>query len=260
MRWVRAVLLAFSTYTRIPAPHVKWDGDAMQLAIAFLPLVGLVVGGLVLLWQIICGYFEISAVLFAAITVALPIWITGGIHMDGFCDTMDALASWQKKERRLEIMKDPNVGAFAVIRFGLYVLVSFALLFELFKRGLDTGIGFIYVLSRCLAAWSAMTMPNARKDGMLVAFSERADRKKASVPLSLLTGLGTVGWAYFSFPYGLFGLAFCLPVTFWYRSLVRKDFGGATGDTTGYYLQTLELTFLAGLLIGGIVLTWLNFC
>ena len=260
MRWVRAVLLAFSTYSRIPAPQVEWDDDAMQLAIAFLPLVGVVVGGLVLVWQIVCGYFGVSAVLFAAITVALPIWATGGIHMDGYCDTADARASLQEKERRLEIMKDPNVGAFAVIRFGIYILVSFALLYELYKRGIDTGIGFIYVLSRCLAAWSAITMPNARKDGMLVAFTERADRKKASVPLGLLTALGAVGWVWFTFPYGLFGLAFCLPVTFWYRSMARKYFGGATGDTTGYYLQTLELTFLAGLLIGGIVLTWLNFC
>ena len=261
MRWIRAMALAFSTYTRIPVPHVSWDGDAMKLAIAFLPLAGAAVGGAVWAWQIICGRFGISAVSFAAVAVAIPVWVTGGIHMDGYCDTSDALASWQGKERRLEILQDPNVGAFAVIRFGTYVLASFALLHELSARGYGAGIGFTYVLSRCLTAWSAMAMPNARRnDGMLAAFAGKADREKAGAALALLSALGTAGWVNSTFPHGLFGLAFCLPVTLWYRNLARKRFGGATGDTTGFYLQTVELALLAGLLVGGIVLTWLDFC
>ena len=259
MRWIRAVILAFSTYTRIPVPQVKWDDDAMRLAIAFLPLVGAAIGGAVWVWQALCGFFGISAVLFAAAAFAIPIWVTGGIHMDGYCDTSDALASWQSIERRLEILKDPNAGAFAVIRFGVYVLVGFALLYELRERGCDSGIGFVYVLSRCLAARSAMTMPNARKDGMLVAFTGKTDRKKARAALALLSAGGAAGWVYTTFPFGLFGLAFCLPVTLWYQGMAKKRFGGATGDTTGYYLQTVELTLLAGSLIGGFVLTWLNF-
>ena len=255
MLWIRAVILAFSTYTRIPVPQVKWDDDAMQLAIAFLPLAGAAVGVAIWVWQQFCDHFEVSAVLFAAVTVAIPIWVTGGIHADGYCDTSDALASWQDKERRLEILKDPRAGAFALIRFGIYTLLSFALLYELFARGYDGGICTIYMLSRCLAAWSAMTMPNARKDGMLAAFTEKADRKKAYITLGLLSALGAAGWVYLSFPRGLFGLLLCLPVTLWYRSMARKRFGGVTGDTTGYYLQTIELTLLAGLWMGGLVLT-----
>ena len=259
MLLVRAMILIFSTYTRIPAPQAKWDDEAMKFAIAFLPLVGAVMGGMIWIWQTLCRYFKLSSVLFAAITVALPIWVTGGIHMDGYCDTLDALASWRDKERRLEILKDPKVGAFAVIRFGVYVLVSFALLYELAESGYDAGIGFTFILSRCFAAWSAITMAKAKKNGMLAAFTEKTDRKKAGITLALLTALGAVGWAYFTFPYGLFGIAFCLPVTLWYRGMAKKHFGGVTGDTTGYYLQTVELTLLAGLLIGGVVLTWRNF-
>ena len=250
------MILAFSTYTRIPMPQVKWNDDAMQLAIAFLPLAGAAVGVVIGVWQLFCSHFEVSAVLFAAVAVAIPIWVTGGIHADGYCDTSDALASWQDKERRLEILKDPRAGAFAVIRFGMYTLVNFALLYELFARGYDGGICVIYMLSRCLAAWSAMTMPNARKGGMLAAFTvEKADRQKATIILVLLSALSVAGWVYLSFPRGLFGLVLCLPVTLWYRSMAGKRFGGVTGDTTGYYLQTIELTLLAGLCMGGFVLT-----
>lgn len=253
MSWIRAIILVFSTYTRIPMPQAKWDDDAIKLAIAFLPLVGIIIGGAVWCWQILCRGLGLSAVLFAAVTVVLPVIITGGIHMDGYCDTIDALASWQEKERRLEILKDPHVGAFALICFGMYFLVSFALLYELFLRGYDTGIGFLYVLSRCFASWSAMTMPNARKDGMLAAFTKKADLRAAGAILALLTALGAAGWIWFTFPYGLVGLVFCLPVMLRYHGMAGKCFGGVTGDTTGYYLQVIELTLVAGLLLGGIL-------
>jgi adenosylcobinamide-GDP ribazoletransferase len=257
MSRIRAVILIFSTYTRIPVPGVKWDDDAMKFAIAFLPLVGAVIGGAVWVWRFLCGCFGFGAVLFAAVATALPIFITGGIHMDGYCDTSDALASRREKERKLEILKDPHAGAFAVIRSGVYLLICFALLHELFLRGLDTGIAFLYVLSRCFAVWSAMTMPNARKGGMLAAFTERTDRHSAYISLGVLTALGVAGWLWFTFPQGLAGLALCLPLTAWYRAAARKHFGGATGDTTGFYLQNTELTLLAGLLAGGVALPWL---
>jgi adenosylcobinamide-GDP ribazoletransferase len=254
---LRAVILVFSTYTRIPMPRVKWDGDAMTYAIAFLPLVGAVIGGASWVWRLLCGYFGLSALLFAAVTTALPIVITGGIHMDGYCDTSDALASGRDRERKLEILKDPRVGAFAVIRCAVYLLVCCALLYELFLRGYDAGIAFLYVLSRCFAVHSAVTMPNARKDGMLAAFTERNDRRAVAVILGFLSALGLLGWLWFTFPQGLAGLALCLPVTVLYRRMARKHFGGATGDTTGFYLQNIELTLLAGLLAGGVAVSWL---
>ncbi|MCL1796173.1 MAG: adenosylcobinamide-GDP ribazoletransferase, partial [Clostridia bacterium] len=212
----------------------------MELAIAFLPLAGIAVGVAVWVWQMLCRGLEFGAVLFAAVGVALPIAVTGGIHMDGYCDTSDALASWQDKERKLEILKDPHVGAFALIRIGAYNLVCFALLHELYTQEADAGIGLLYPLSRCFAAWSAMTMQNARKNGMLAMFTDKADRRAVGVILALLTVCAAVGWIWLTFPSGVAGLALCLPVTLWYKGMTTKRFGGVTGDTTGYYLQTVE--------------------
>lgn len=257
MRFIRAIAIAFSTYTRIPMPRVSFYEEAMQLAIGFLPLVGAAVGGIAWGFYLFCVHFELSAILFAAIATALPIMITGGIHMDGYCDTSDALASYQNKERRLEILSDPHVGAFAVIRFGVYMLVNFGLLYELYVRGLVMGLVFLYALSRCMAAGSALTMQHAKKHGMLIAFTEKADRKRMGVLLVALTAFATAGWVCSTFPFGLISIALCVPLTLLYRNMARKNFGGITGDTTGFYIQILELALLAGLLIGGILAQWL---
>ena len=262
MRWIRAVTLAFSTYTRVPMPQVRWDDRAMGLAIAFLPLVGAVLGGTAWAWQWLCAALGLSPVLFAAVTVALPVLITGGIHLDGFCDTSDALASWQSRERRLEIMKDPHVGAFALIRLSVYLLCSFAVLHELYLRSTDGRVlGLVYVLSRAFAAWSAMALPNARKAGMLAAFTEGTDRRGARLTLGLLTAAGLAGWVILAGASGLIALGLGAGAALWYVRMTRKTFGGVTGDTTGFFLQITELALFSGLLTGGIGLEWIrSFC
>ncbi|MBQ6212893.1 MAG: adenosylcobinamide-GDP ribazoletransferase, partial [Ruminococcus sp.] len=67
-----------------------------------------VIGGLLIVWRIVCDCLGIGQLLFAAGAVFLPVLVTGGIHMDGFCDVNDARASYADKEKRLEIMSDPH--------------------------------------------------------------------------------------------------------------------------------------------------------
>jgi adenosylcobinamide-GDP ribazoletransferase len=255
MRWLRAVVIVFSTCSRIPVPKVKWDNDAVKLSYAFLPLVGGAVGAAVWLWQFLCRAAGISAVFFAAVAVALPVIVTGGIHMDGYCDTSDALASWQDSGRKLEILKDHHVGAFAVIRFGIYIIINFGLLYEIFERGYDAGLGLLFVLSRCFAALYSLTTPNAKKDGMQAAFSASGPNRGAVFAIvGLFSLIGLAGWGWLTFPQGM-GVLLCLPVTLLHRAMAKRHFGGVTGDIIGHYLQITELTLLAGLLAGGLI--WL---
>ena len=41
--------------------------------------------------------------------------ITGGLHIDGFMDTVDGLAGGRTKEDVLRIMRDSHVGALGVV-------------------------------------------------------------------------------------------------------------------------------------------------
>ena len=109
--------MAFDMYSKIPMPPADWEKENMKYALCFFPWVGLAVGAVsaVLFWLL--QQIGAGSMLRAAVLTAVPVLVTGGIHLDGYLDTMDALSSWREKQRRLEILKDPHAGAFAMSVF-----------------------------------------------------------------------------------------------------------------------------------------------
>ena len=106
MRLISSFVIAFSTYSRLPMPQVEWSEENKRYSMCFFPLVGLAVGAVLCGWIWLCVWAGIGGFMKGAVAAAIPLFVTGGIHMDGLMDTCDALASWQSKERRLEILKD----------------------------------------------------------------------------------------------------------------------------------------------------------
>ena len=118
-------VIAFSTYSRIPMPQVEWNEKNMRHTLACFPLVGAAVGLIFWLVDVIGYQLGLGMVLRAALLTAVPVVVTGGIHLDGYCDTVDALASHASRERKLEILKDSSAGAFAVIWCAVWFLAYF---------------------------------------------------------------------------------------------------------------------------------------
>lgn len=247
MTVMETILVAISTYSAIPVPQFLWNERNMRYAICCFPLVGVFCGGVLALWCWLCGVLGVDGVLFAAVATCLPLLVTGGIHMDGFMDTVDALASHQSRERKLEIMKDSGCGAFAALYCGIYLLLSFGLFHAIYGRALL--FAPTYVFSRGLSALCAVTMPNARKSGMLCAFTEGVQKKRAEIILLvLLTLVG--GWLLWRTPVTL---VCALAATLAYRHMAKKQFGGVTGDTSGFFLQVCELAMLFGFWMEGLL-------
>ena len=91
MHVLKGLVIAFASYTRIPMPQVDWSEENRRWSMCFFPLIGVVVGGLIWLWLALCDGLHIGPFLRGAIGAVLPLLVTGGIHMDGFMDVMDAL-------------------------------------------------------------------------------------------------------------------------------------------------------------------------
>ena len=238
---LKSLLLAFATYSAIPVPHAAWDEKAMRRAVCFFPLIGAVIGALEVLWALLCERWMLSELLRGAVAFALPLLVTGGIHMDGFCDTVDALSSHQSRERKLEILKDPHTGAFAIIYGGVYLLCSFAawcvLPCELVPLA---AVGF--VLSRTLSGWALANWQPAKKDGMLRTFSDAADQKAVNVSVGIYTVLCIAALLLLGGVYGALVLAANGLMLLIYRVVSHRAFGGVTGDLAGWFLQLAELS------------------
>ncbi|MEG0216497.1 MAG: adenosylcobinamide-GDP ribazoletransferase, partial [Hungatella sp.] len=45
MKLLGSLVIAFSTYSRIPMPQRTWDRENMRYVMCFFPLIGVVLGG-----------------------------------------------------------------------------------------------------------------------------------------------------------------------------------------------------------------------
>ncbi|KFO67265.1 hypothetical protein ER57_11775, partial [Smithella sp. SCADC] len=145
---MRNLRTAFGLLTTLPfgMPEDWRPGDSGRAGIWY-PLVGIVVGGLIWLsWRVFILYFP--PLIAGVLTLVAWAVLTGGLHLDGLADCCDALLVSATPEKRLEIMKDPHLGAFGGI--GL-LLVLFSKAAALSSLTPSAGLGII--LAATLSRW-----------------------------------------------------------------------------------------------------------
>lgn len=242
---LKSLLSTFLMYSRIPVPKVEWKEENRRYALGFFPLIGAVIGGFLLLWRFICNELEIGQFVFAAGAVFLPVLVTGGIHLDGFCDVNDARASYADREKRLEIMSDPHIGSFAVIKLCLYLIIQTALFSQVHSMEMTAVIACGYVLSRALSGLTAMTFKSAKSSGSLQSFLRPA-HKRLTLAMDVFFAVLSSAAIVFLLPvHGVSAIAAALIVLAYHRYSAYRDFGGVTGDLCGWFLQICEIMMLA---------------
>lgn len=242
--------IAFSMYSVIPLRNIEWKEETMRYAFCFFPLIGVVIGGAEWLWLWCAWKFGFSTALTGAAAAVIPVLLTGGIHLDGFCDTVDALSSHQPKERKLEILKDSHVGAFAVIGVCVYFLLSFGLWCEYqYSTASALILGGGFVLSRTLSGLVSVLAPQARKEGMLKTFSDAAKQRAVVISCAAFLGITAVGMLAVDWRIALAVLAVMATILGYYLLTSRRQFGGVTGDLAGYFLTLAEMGVLAGVVL-----------
>lgn len=250
-KWAQSFIVAFGMYSKIPMPKVEWNKKNMEYAICFFPCIGAVIAGLVYLWYVLAAHLDLHETLRVSVALFIPVAVTGGIHLDGFLDTADALSSYQSREKKLEILKDPHMGAFAVIWAICYFILGLGIWSALSFRGIQlTALGFI--VSRSLSGISVVCFKKARDNGMLSSFSKAAQGSRRLVMAVLLLWLAGAAAAMVLVDWkgGSIVLAVSLLVFAWYRRMSYREFGGITGDLAGFFLQVCELAAAGAVLLG----------
>ena len=247
---MKSLIIAFAMYSKFPMPRVDWEKKALSWALCWFPLVGLAVGAVLWLWLALAGWLGFGAVFTAALALLLPIALSGGIHLDGFCDTCDALSSHQSRERKLEILKDSHAGAFAIIMGCSYFVLALGVWSEMNLKALPVA-GLIFVVSRTLSSLALSTFPKANKSGSLSMFSDAAQKRILLITLALwlivCAGVGIcLDWKQTI----LLFVTAAVVYGSYYR-LAMKQFGGTTGDIAGFFTQICELACAFVIMLGG---------
>lgn len=248
---VQSALLAVRLLTRMPTR--RWlqtlpSQSTQGLAVAFYPLVGVLIGAVLWVLQTLLG--PSPAELTAFIALVAWISITGALHLDGLADCADGYFAAHKhrepaarREQSLAVMREPAIGAMAVVALILVLLGKWVALVSLLDAQVMSGVVWLLVpaLARTVLLPYMMSSPYARPGGM-------ADVLQAHLPRRLLWGVTAV-----------FTLALLILWPFWlaflclgclallmlaWRVLWSQVIGGYTGDCLGALVELAELMML----------------
>ena len=248
MSIINSFFIALSMYSRIPVPRVDWKKENLRYAMCFFPMIGVVIGAVMYLAGWLLDKTSVGGLFRGVVFTLIPIIITGGIHMDGFMDTMDALGSWGDREKKLEILKDSHAGAFAILGMGCYLMWSVAVWSELPAEVLRV-CGVSFVLSRALSGFSVVTFPAARNSGLLKMFQDGAQKKVVRITMCLYVAAAVIMMAVMNARAMTGAVAGAMIAFLYYVVVSRKQFGGVTGDLAGFFLETAELAMFTGILV-----------
>ena len=256
--------MAFSLFSRIPMPRLDWDERNMRYMLAAFPLIGVVIGLLMWLWTLVASALNASAFLFGVVAVLVPVAVTGGIHLDGFADVVDAKASHAEPEKKLAILKDPHVGAFAIVGVCCALLLYAALAGELYADLLQTGMlswgnpaaGALFawfatfVASRAASGIATVSFPKNANQGMLAEFRKSASKRAVAV-IDAIWFIAAVAFSLAASPLaGGLATIGALGTLAWLRAFSQRQFGGMSGDLAGWNTVVSELVMLACIVIG----------
>ena len=251
------LLVAFSLYSAVPVRQVQWEKRTMRWALSFLPLVGVLIGALEWLWYLFCTHFGAAALFYAVGAALIPLFVSGGIHLDGLCDTCDALCSYGDRDKRLAILKDPHVGAFGPLWLIAFLLAEAACFAQIYETPVLLPVVFLgFAEARADGARKIVTLPCAKNTGLAHIFAQNSDKKAVDTTLKIEQVALDIILLVWLYQLDFLSVAYIVLLGLWYilhTRIAMRVFGGITGDLAGFCISVAELLALACAAFGGLM-------
>ncbi len=231
-------LAAIQFLTVFPlSSRVAADERELGRSVAFFPLIGLLIGAVVVVLDF--GLNRIFPTGVASVLVVLALLaVSGGFHMDGLADTADGFLSSRPRERILEIMKDSRIGAMGVVAMVGVLALKMAALASIPKSLRVETLLLMPLVGRGALVLGMSWLPCARPESGLGALFAR-HRLARDVPWTVVFLLVT-GFAVGRFG-GVVAVALAAGVVFVFSRWCWRKIGGFTGDTLGAACELAEI-------------------
>ncbi|NLI12680.1 MAG: adenosylcobinamide-GDP ribazoletransferase [Peptococcaceae bacterium] len=232
-------MFALIHLTRLPLPAVKFNEVYCGRATAFFPAAGLILG-LILAALVWAAGWLVPAPVEASLLVVGMVVLTGGIHLDGFMDSIDGLFSGRPRERKLEIMRDSRVGAFGVIGVVCLLLLKYSLFLGMPHQFLWKVLLVVPAVSRWCMCCAVIAFPYVRREGLGRIYKLHSGMKQLLMATVITAAVA-------GFALGLYGIwltALGGVVTYLAGCRITKELGGLTGDIYGFINELLEVILL----------------
>ena len=231
--------LQFLTVIRL-SKSLDITEENLGKSMACFPLVGFLIGLILVGVRSVLNMAFFSSLVDILVIVTLVI-VAGAFHLDGFADTVDGLAGGTDREKTLVIMKDSQIGSFAVTGLVLLLILKVFALMEVPGEIKNRTLLVMPVLGRWATVQLASCFNYARSGyGTALAFTRYAGKKEYVIS-SLITAAIVTGLFLLK---GLLILVFIMAVTFLLGLFFKKRIGGVTGDIMGAGCELSEVTTL----------------
>jgi len=226
---VRSFLVALQFLTRIQlVQQTDLKVEDFGRSTRCFPLVGAVLGSIYMLTAYATVNFLPWEHINITIWLLMTVILTGGLHYDGFMDTMDGLFSGRSRERMLEIMRDSRVGSFGALAAMCLLLFNWSAMKDIPESMSMMALFVMPVIGRMSMVLAIYAFPYARPEGMGKAFADMVD--KETLGLAGLTAvLLVVPWGQSAVLALVLGLIFGLLLA----AYAARRLGGLTGDVYG---------------------------
>ncbi|MFP7296530.1 adenosylcobinamide-GDP ribazoletransferase [Neobacillus niacini] len=246
-KFLKGFLINLQFFTVIPVHlELPMDKPHLKSAVQAFPLLGLFQGGIISgLFFLLLEYTPFSNLASAFLLWLMSIFLTGGIHLDGWMDASDGYFSYKDQKKRLQIMNDPRTGAFGVISVIVLLSSRFLFIYEITINVHAVSylmITAIPLLSKSVMGLMLLTVKSAKKEGLGALFQNAATPKDLWSYLVYLIGFFAILLIFAGGFYNFLILlaAALLSFLFCSRKAV-KWFGGITGDILGATVEGTEL-------------------
>jgi len=247
MRYIKAFYMALGMFMAIPLPFHIWDEKLAAVTVSLLPVVGLIIGAVWWGLSLFLINFDFPVVMVSAVLVVIPFLVAGFIHLDGYMDTSDAMLSYRPLEDKLRILKDPNVGAFAVVMLVILFLLQFAAVYTIADGGRYLALLIaVCVVSRSCSALAIFVLRHMPGSNYTAMLGENTGGGVKVFPCIVMLAVITLSFLYAGFS----GIIVVAAVVLGYVIAMRKAYkalSGVSGDLLGYSLVVGEVCGLIAL-------------